>query len=228
MDTVVDRELQGALPSDPAATFVPRFPAGLLRNITVDVALPWAAIQLLTRAAGMSSAAAVAIAALFPVVSMVVGWRRRRRIDFIGLLVLVTLAGAIAVTLATQDVRYALLKPAAGAVVFAIACLATLGRPAPLMFYFARQASAGDDQAKFAAWTARLERPGFRRAMRRLTLVWGLTFLGKAALWTGAVLLLSPTTTLLVAPVFSVGVLAVLMAWTIRFARRRAAAASEQ
>src|SRR5215469_16385283 len=110
MDTVADREHQQPLPSDPAATFVPRLPAGLLRNIAIDVALPWATIQLLTRAEGMSSAAAVAIAALFPVVSVVAGWRRRRRIDFIGLLVLVTLAGAIAVTLATQDVRYTLLK----------------------------------------------------------------------------------------------------------------------
>ena len=207
----------------PHSPFVPSFPTGLLRNLAVDMAIPWIAIQLLPRMLGISSPAAVALAALFPAGSMIVNWWRRRRIDYIGLFVLVMLIGGGTLVLITQDVRFVLLKPVAGAAIFGTACLATLGRRAPLMFFLARQVTAGDDPEKAAAWTGRLDNAGFRRAMRVLTLVWGLAFLGKAALWTLAVLLLPPNAALLTAPVFGIGIFAALMAWSIAFARRGAA-----
>jgi intracellular septation protein A len=154
---------------------------------------------------------------------MLVNWWRRHRVDFIGLVVLVMLIGSGALVLITQDIRFVLLKPVAGAAVFGVACLATLGRQAPLMFFLARQVTAGDDPEKLAAWTARLSDAGFRRAMQVLTLVWGLAFIAKAALWTLAVLLLPPNAALLAAPVFGISIFTALMAWTIAFARRGAA-----
>ena len=91
------------------------------------------------------------------------------------------------------------------------------------MFFFARQFTAGDDPAKTAAWNARVDIAGFRRAMRVLTLVWGLAFLAKAALWTASALLLSPTAALLSGPAIGLGAFAALMTWTIAYARRGAA-----
>jgi hypothetical protein len=220
MKSVVDIERANPVPH---GTFVPAFPKGLLRNVAIDMAMPWIAIQLLPRMLGISSATAVALAALFPAGSLIVDWRRRRRVDFIGLVVLVMLISGGAVALITQDVRFVMLKPVVGAAVFGVACLATLGRRAPLMFFLARQVTAGDDPEKVAAWTARLDSAGFRRAMRVLTLVWGLAFLGKAALWTVAVLLLPPSAALLAAPVVGIGMFAALMTWSIAFARRGAA-----
>ena len=213
-----------AIADEPASdTFVPGFPRGLVRNLIVDMALPWIAVQVLTQVWGFSTVAAIAIAALFPASSIAIGALRRRRLDFIGALVLVTLIGGVAVSLATQDVRFALMRAVPGATLFAVACLASLPARRPLMFFLARQFTAGDDPAKIAAWNARVEIAGFRRAMRVLTAVWGLAFLAKAALWTASALLLSPMAALLSGPAIGLGAFAALMAWTIAYARRGAA-----
>ena len=209
--------------SSAAGTFVPGFPRGLLRNLAVDVALPWIAVLLLTRFGGFSTVAAIAIAALFPAASVVIGALRRRRLDFIGALVLLTLVGGVALSFATNDVHFALMRAVPGATLFAVACFVTLPARRPLMFFFARQVTAGDDPAKIAAWNARVEIAGFRHAMRVLTLVWGLAFLAKAALWTASALLLSPTVALLSGPAIGFGAFGLLMLWTIAYARRGAA-----
>lgn len=209
--------------SSAADTFVPGFPRGLLRNLAVDVALPWIAVQLLTRFEGFSIVAAIAIAALFPAASVVIGALRRRRVDYIGALVLTTLAGGVALSLATNDVHFALMRAVPGAAIFALACFTSLAARRPLMFFFARQVTAGDDPVKVAAWNARADIAGFRRAMRVLTLVWGLAFVAKAALWTACALWLSPTVALLSGPAIGFGAFGLLMFWTIAYARRGAA-----
>lgn len=204
-------------------TFVPGFPRGLLRNLAIDMALPWIAVQLLTRYWGFSIVPAIAIAALFPAASVMVGALRRRRLDAIGALVLVTLVGGGALSLVMDDARFALMRAVPGATLFALACLASLPARRPLMFFFARQVTAGDDPAKITAWNARVDIAGFRRAMRVLTLVWGLAFLAKATLWTVSALLLSPTAALLSGPAIGLGAFAALMTWTIAYAKRGAA-----
>ena len=207
-------------------TFVPRFPPGLRRALVIDAALPWIAVQLLTHQFGWPTAQAVAAAAAFPALSVIANFLRRRRVEWIGLIILVTLAGAVAVALTTGDARLALLKAAPGAVLFGLACLASLPARRPLMFFISRQFTAGDDPAKLAAWNARVDIPGFRHAMRVLTSVWGLAFLVKAALWTAAALLLPVSAALIVIPVLGFGMLGGLFAWTIAFARRRSGAAA--
>jgi hypothetical protein len=213
-------------PSHDPGTFVPRFPAGFGRNLVIDAALPWIAVQVLTHRLDWPMAEAVAVAAVFPAASVIANFLRRRRVEWVGLIILVTLIGAVAVALSTGDARLALLKAAPGAALFGVACLASLGMRRPLMFFVARQFTAGDDPAKLAAWNARVDSAGFRRAMRLLTLVWGLAFLAKAMLWTGAALLLPVNTALIVIPVLGFGVLGALFAWTIAFARRRSGAAA--
>ena len=212
-------------PIDPRPdTFVPAFPRGMLRNLAIDMAMPWIAVQLLTRFWGFSIVPAIAIAAVFPAASIMIGALRRRRLDFIGALVLVTLAGRRGPV--ARHARRPLRADAGRAgrdTVCASRCLVSLPARRPLMFFFARQFTAGDDPAKIAAWNARVDIAGFRRAMRVLTLVWGLAFLAKAALWTASALLLSPTAALLSGPAIGLGAFAALMAWTIAYARRGAA-----
>jgi hypothetical protein len=195
-----------------------------VRNLALDVALPWLAVQLLTRSLGFSDLTAIAIAAAFPVVSVAGTAWRRGRVELIGIMVLVALIGGLAVAFATQDVRFALMRGVPGATLIGIACLVSLVSREPLMFPIARQFTAGDDLAKIAAWNERLANNArFRRAMRNLTLVWGLAFLAKGALWTVSALVLPTTAALLTGPVIGFGTFAALMAWTIAYARRGAA-----
>jgi hypothetical protein len=207
-----------------ASPFVPSFPRGLVRNLLLDVALPWLAVQLLTRALGFSDLTAIAIAAAFPAVSVAGAALRRRRVEPIGVIVLVALIGGLAVAFATQDVRLALMRAVPGAALVGFACLISLVSRTPLMFFIARQFTAGDDLAKVAAWNERLANSaGFRRTMCVLTLVWGFAFLSKAALWTISALILPTTAALLTGPLIGFGTFAALMVWTIAYARRGAA-----
>lgn len=192
-----------------------------LRNVVVDAALPWVVVQLCERLWAAPEPLAFALASLFPAASVALSWARRRSVDVVGVAVLLILACGAAVTLATGDVRFALLKAAPVFGLFGVAALATAGSSRPLMFFVMRQLIAGGDGAIAAAWTARLRDAGFRRTMQRLTLVWGVACLAEACLGTAAALLLAPQSALVAEPVLGLGTAAGLLAWSTRYLRRR-------
>ena len=202
--------------------------SSLLRQLALDVALPWITIQRLDRLWAVPTVPAFAAAAVFPAASIVLSWTRRRRPDYIGLAVLITILTGIAVALLTDDVRFAVLKAAPAFGLFGVACLVSLWRPRPLMFFVGREFTAGDDKVRRAAWTARLETAGFRQAMRLLTFVWGIACVLEATLGIGAALLLPPRAALVAEAVLGIGTVAALLLWTTAFARRRAQRASDQ
>jgi predicted small integral membrane protein len=221
--------ITGAQPAAAAAqaaenNFVPSFRGGMLRTLALDVVLPLLAVQLLTRGFGFSDLMAVAVATVFPAASVVGTALRRGRVELIGVMVLVVLLGGLAAAFWMHDVRFILMRAVPGAALIGTACLVSLPTRAPLMFFVARQFTAGEDPQKIAAWNERFENSrGFRHAMRVMTAVWGLAFLAKAALWTVAALMLPTAAALLTGPAIGFGALGLLMAWTIAYARRGAA-----
>ena len=124
--------------------------------------------------------------------------------------------------------RFAVLKAAPAFGLFGLACLFSLWSRRPLMFFVGREFTAGGDMVKRAAWTARWEMAGFRRAMRLLTIVWGVACLLKATLGIGAALLLPPRVALVAEPILGIGTTAALLVWTTAYARRRAQRAPDQ
>jgi hypothetical protein len=128
--------------------------------------------------------------------------------------------------LSVDDVRFAAVKAAPAFGLFGAACLLSSLGSRPLMFFVARHFNTDGDAAKIAEWNARLRSTaGFRRAMSRLTMVWGITCLAESVLGTTAAFLLPPHTAVVVEPVLGIGTVAVLLAWTASYARRRGGAA---
>jgi hypothetical protein len=113
----------------------------------------------------------------------------------------------------------------ANSALFRLACLLSLRRELPLVFFVGRQFTAGDE-ARTQAWTARLQNAGFRRSMRLLTIVWGLAALVEATLGIAAAFLLPPGMALVVEPMLGIGTVAALLTWTTAYARRRTPAAA--
>ena len=192
----------------------------LLRNLFVDVALPWIAVQLLERVWHLPAVPAFAIAALISVAAVAYAWTRGRRIDVIGIAVAITIAGGIGLALLTDDVRFTLVRAAPGFVLFGAACLISLAAETPLMFYVARQFNAGGDAERARIFTERLSIERFRRAMRTITIVWGFACLAEAIAGVSAAFVLQPELALLIEPILGLGTVALLLAWTFRFARR--------
>ena len=215
-----------AFPGKPGYQATGSAPRGLARSLVIDLAMPWIAVQLLQRVWGVPTVPAFAVAAIFPATSILLSWVRHRRPEYIGIGVLVTILSGIAVALLTNDVRFAVLKGAPALALFGLACLLSLRRERPLMFFVGRQFTAGDDEARAQAWTARLQNSGFRRAMRLLTLGWGLAALVEATLGIAAAFLLSPGIALVVEPMLGIAAVAALLTWTTAYARRRAPAAA--
>lgn len=215
-----------SFPGKPAYRATGSAPRGLTRSLVVDVAMPWIAVQLLQRVWGVPTVSAFAVAATFPATSILLSWARHRRPEYIGIGVLVTILSGIAVALLTNDVRFAVLKGAPAFALFGLACLLSLRRERPLMFLVGRQFTAGDDEARTQAWTARLQNARFRRSMRLLALVWGLAALVEAALGIAAAFLLPARMALVVEPMLGIGTVAALLTWTTVYARRRAPAAA--
>jgi len=193
----------------------------LLRNIGINVALPWLAIQFLRHNLGIDTVPAFAAASLFPIVQIGASWIRYRRIEVIGLAVLFAILANIAIAFATNDVRFALLKGSPAFGLFGFACFVSLLGRRPLMFFVSRYFTSGGDAAKAAAWTARLAQDGFRRSMRHLTLIWGTACLVEAALCVCAAFLLQPEIAVIVVPVLGIGTIAGLLVWTTGYSQRR-------
>jgi hypothetical protein len=192
----------------------------LARNLFVDVALPWIVVQGLEGIWHVPTVPAFAIAAMIPLAAVVYAWTRKRRIDVIGIAVAVTIVGGIALSLLTDDVRFALVRAAPGFALFGAACLVSLAAETPLMFYVARQFNTGGDAERARAFTDRLSIESFRRAMRIITTVWGVACLVEALAGVGAAFVLRPELALVVEPVLGLGTVALLLSWTFRFARR--------
>ena len=212
---------QGVRP--PGGTQVSPDRRALLRNIVINVALPWLTIQVLQNRLGVDMVPAFAAASVFPMVQTVASWVRYRRLDVIGLAVLFTILADIAIAFATSDVRFALLKGSPAFGLFGLACFVSLLGQRPLMFFVARYFTSGGDTAKAEGFTARLGQDGFRRSMRRLTVVWGIACLVEAVLCVCAAFLLPPNVAVVVEPILGIGTIAGLLAWTTLYAQRRAA-----
>jgi hypothetical protein len=149
----------------------------------------------------------------------VFGALRDRRLDTIGLTVLLgTGSGAVLSVIVNSPRPTLLFTGVVPIVVFAIACLLSLRR-SPLIYEIALAYFGGphsDRGAKFAArWD---DEAGFRRYFRRVTTGWGVAYLAEASVKTTIVLTASTGTALVATGALSFAVLGLLAAWMIIYA----------
>jgi hypothetical protein len=199
----------------------PRFRA-LYRSLGVNVVVPLVVAQWLLHQ-GRSPVFALSVAALFPlgdgIVSIV-----RRRIDLLGVMSFSAIVLGIALSLATGNAAFAIAKESLFTGAFGLGFLISLTLKRPLIFWFGRQFNADNPDA-VAAWDANWERPGFRKVLRLMTLVWGVGLLTEAAARVAFALTLTPAVAIVVSPTIGIGSIALLVVWTTSYAakaRRRA------
>ncbi|MBV8600966.1 MAG: hypothetical protein JO359_05295 [Candidatus Eremiobacteraeota bacterium] len=198
----------------------PRFRT-LYRSLTINTLIPLALVLVLQRRFGMAAIQALAIAAVFPLGDIAFSWIRSRRLEPLGFVMLVVLVAGIVLSLISGDVRFALVKESFATGIVSLTFLGSLFARRPLIFWLGRQFSTAGDPAAVADWDSRWERPGFRRAMRLMTAVWGIGYLIDAIGRAVAAYALPPNVTIVLSPLSAVGVTLLLIVWTIAYARRR-------
>jgi hypothetical protein len=209
-----------------AAAISPPAPNGvkaIVLDILLNVALPYGGYVLL-RHAGQSEPRALILSAIIPAAVAAASILQRRRMNYLSLLVIGATALSLLATMLSGSAWFALVRPSFVTGALALIFAGSLAAARPTLFYLARDTMCptADSAAEFEA---RWVQPGFRRTMRRLTLVWA-AFLGGEAIFRFALAAIWPDPNLIAATQILWVVLPVLLVrWSIAAGRRWGAAA---
>ncbi len=203
----------------PAVTSVDRGRLVPLAKIAVfDLVGPLVTYSLL-RSAGMSTVGALILSGVFPALGVLLGVARDRRVDVVGILVLVGIAVGTVLGLASGSARLLLLEGSVPTAVFGAVCIGSLRTARPLMYRFAIQ-FMGADTPKGRDFADNWRYPGFRHAFRVTTVVWGAAYLAEAIARVIIVESTSTGTAFVLSKAMPYAVAAVLAIWNVAYARR--------
>ncbi|MCX4778298.1 VC0807 family protein [Streptomyces sp. NBC_01264] len=193
---------------------------GWILTIAFNVVAPILTYNMLTDR-GWSEFAALLVSGVWPVVDSAVHLAWRRKVDEFAVVTLVFLViTALVALIGTHSARALLIKDSGVTGLFGALCVATLFTPRPLMFYFGRKFGTDGTKEGVAYFNGLWQYPDFRKAMRRMTTVWGVAYLVEAALRVVLAYALSVDTMVWVSPLLIYGFLISLIFWTIRFSKR--------
>jgi intracellular septation protein A len=188
----------------------------MMPTLIYDVALPIVAFNVLTRY-GVSPLLALVAGGIFPAANNIITWIRSRRLEPLGIIVMIFLAVGTAASLISGSVFFALIKESFLTATFGLICLFSLLAERPLMFYIVRQFVAGDDPARLEWWNGLWQFDSFRRSQRVATTVWGVAYIIEALLRVAFATVMSPAEVVAISPVMAFGVMILLIMWTRRY-----------
>jgi hypothetical protein len=203
----------------PAGVFLKANGRGLAAQVVVNFALPsiiyGQARPALGEVGGLIASAAPPM--LWSVVELV----RRRRVDALSLMALAGIGLSVLAFFGSGSVHALQLREKLVTVLIGLVLLGSAAIGRPLVYQFARAGLARHKPSELAAFEALREAPGFRRAMTLMTLVWGFSLLGEAAVSCALVYALSVREYLIVGPLLGHVTMGAVGLWTFWYARRQ-------
>ena len=196
---------------------------GILVDIVLNAAVPWMLYRLSKQYISPSELTALLIATTFPVAKNILGFTRRRQLDPVSVLVLLSIMTSIIALFLGGSPKLLLIRESLFTGVFGLVCLLSLipyFSPRPIMFYFGRYFLAGDDIEKRALFDKSWQRPQARFTNRLITAVWGLVYAGEFSLKIIMIEILSTEAVLAISP-FVTGFLTIAtVVWTFSYVKR--------
>ncbi len=183
-----------------------------------DVGAPLVIYSLL-RSSGWSQVHALVLSGVAPAAGVVIGYVRHRRVDAVGVLVLLGIVVGTVVGLVTGNARLLLVEGSVPTGIFGIVCVASLWSSRPLMYRFALE-FMGPGTAKGRDFESRWRYEGFRHAFRVITVVWGVAYLAEAV---ARVIIVETTSTgraFAISKVMPYAVAGVIVIWMTFYGRR--------
>ena len=182
-------------------------------SLVWDVAAPIITFNALS-AFGVRTLYALVAGGVFPLTSIIRGWRKTGQIEPLGIIVVTFLAIGTTASLISGSVFFALVKDSMLTATFGLICLGSLAFGRPLTFVLIRQMVAGHDPVENARWNALYDIPSFRRTQRLIAVVWGIAYVVEAGARVGLALVVAPAVVVNVSPFIAFGVSIVLALWT--------------
>jgi hypothetical protein len=190
----------------------------LLRDIFVNAGLPYATYLLLSYQ-GVPTVPALAAGAVFPVGAIIWGFVRERRVQTLGMIVLVATVVSILAALYFTSPFLALAKGSLFTGSLGLAFLGSLFARRPLVFHLARLGQDdADRQHTEILWETV---PLYRRMMRRITVVWSVALLIEASLRLILIPLLPIALFLPISEAMWLCCLGLMIAWSWRYGARQ-------
>ena len=192
----------------------------LVRNVAVNAGLPYATYLLLSYQ-GVPTVPALAAGAVFPVGAIAAGFIRERRVQALGVIVLVATLASVLAALYFTSPFLALAKGSLFSALFSALLLASLLARRPLVFHLATMGQdTTERQHSEALWNAEA---GYRRMMRHITLAWAAAFIVEGSLRLALIPLLPIAIFLPASEAMSLGCIALMAAWSWRYGSRQMA-----
>jgi hypothetical protein len=172
--------MTAATPTAPATTGAQKLRAFL--PMAIDVVVP-IVLYLALAELGVPPVWALTLAGVATGVTTVVGTIRRRRLDGVGVLVVVEIATSVALLFLTDDPRLVLLKPSIYTAMAAFYLVFTCFVGRPMVYQAATPIATGGDPLRLAAYReAWVVSAPFRRRERMMTAVFAAALLVEAVL----------------------------------------------
>jgi uncharacterized membrane protein len=169
--------------------------------------------------AGLSTVAALILSGVIPAAGIALGVARHRRLDAIGILVLIGIAVGSVLGAVSGSAHLVLLDGVVPTAVFGAVCVASLRSGRPLIFRFALE-GMGRDTQKGRAFADQWRYPGFRHSFRVVTVVWGVMFIVEAATQAVIVETASASTAKTTSNLLILPFAAAVITWNISYAKR--------
>lgn len=194
----------------------------LIITMVVDAAIPFLIYQLLTPRFPGGSVIPLLIASIFPALGNIISIVRQRRLDYLGVTILLGLVVTIVVSLISGNQKFLLIRESFITLAYGLVCLGSLLLSKPLIFYIGRHFVTSNDPAKIASYNSLWQYPGFRSLNRLVTVVWGVALLCEFAIRIVMVMTLSVAEILAISPFVFNGILIALIVWTMAISGRAA------
>ena len=187
-------------------------------EILVNFALPY--LIYIQAEAKIGAAHALMAASLPPILWSVIEFARKRRVDAVSLLVIVSIVLSLLAFLGGGSVRFLQLREnlVTGLVGLVFVGSAAIGRP--LIFQLARASIQRKSQSEGEKFEQLRVHRHFRRGMTVMTLVWGFGLLAQTAVACLLVFHMAIRNYLLVSPFLTYGTMGALALWTFFYVKQ--------
>lgn len=168
----------------------------------------------------MSTINALLLASSVPAMYTLGGLIWKKRIDVLGLLVVVGLLLTAVFALVFHSPRLLLLQSSAVSGLLGVVMLISLLFPRPALFYIVRSIMTQNDPQRLASFNADWSFPKFRSFYRVLTTVWGCATVAQLMLLALLVFNLPISLMLVLGPILNFGVVMPIAHWSIHYSRK--------